>query len=154
VASGTEALRQFPWHELVEFGTDAELVSRRQDLRYILGVSERKLLKVYVARFRRREEDNARLVVVTPRLEGAFDADKFWFLGVVALEAFKVCGLLAAIPGVPVLGGGIPVVSILGEVAVLEDLVFDHDTGHSVDQLRLVENLYRVDLTSAAIFPG
>jgi hypothetical protein len=100
-----------------------------------------------------RLEDDARLVAVTPCLKGAIDLDQFWPPGIVTLKALEVLDLLAAIPDIPILGRGIPVVGVLDEVAVFEDLVADHDTRHPCDQLRLVQDPHRVGLGSTAVFP-
>src|SRR5262249_40642371 len=70
------------------------------------------------------------------------------------VKALEVLNLLATIPGGLVLGLGVPIVSGLGEVAVSTDEVSDHNTYHSCDQLRVVQDPHRVDLVSGVVFPA
>ncbi len=49
--------------------------------------------------------------------------------------------LLTAIPGGPIFCLSEPVVGILDEVALLENLVAEDDTAYSIDEFRLVQNL-------------
>lgn len=93
------------------------------------------------------------LVAVTPLLEGAIDADELRTPGIVAVEALEVLELLAAIVDIPVLGLSEPVIGVLDELAVLRDAVLDHQAGHAVDELGLVEHIYHDGLVGARELP-
>src|SRR5206468_9490602 len=97
--------------------------------------------------------DDARLVAVAARLEGAIDADELRPHRVVALEGLEILGLLAEVPDAAVLGRNVPVIGGLMDYTTLEDQIPEHDAIHTRDPLRLVHDIHRVHLRRAAVFP-